>query len=153
MGGGAVGDDGRISGTGASLSAATWAKLRSARTPRPTRTPHRKITTDTTVAAMKRNTNCLPFSWISWKPSSVVCEAMRAELYHSVREVQEQGSMGSTGSRWTALLGQQVEDAFGFGRLRVESQRACGFRSGEFEFVRVEVGLSEHGVCFSSLVA
>ena len=43
---------------------------RSALTPRPTRTPHRKITTDTTVAAMNRNTSCLPFSWISWKPSS-----------------------------------------------------------------------------------
>ena len=37
----------------------------STRTFRPTSTPHRKITTDTTVAAMKRNTNCLPFSWIS----------------------------------------------------------------------------------------
>jgi len=35
---------------------------RSARTPRPTRTPQRKITTDTTVAAMNRNTNCFPFS-------------------------------------------------------------------------------------------
>ena len=43
---------------------------RSALTPRPTRTPHRKITTDTTVAAMKRNTSCFPFSWISWKASS-----------------------------------------------------------------------------------
>ena len=43
---------------------------RSALTPRPTSTPHRKMTTDTTVAAMNRNTNCLPFSWISCNPSS-----------------------------------------------------------------------------------
>jgi len=43
---------------------------RSLRTPRPTSTPHRKMTTDTTVAAMNTNTSCLPFSWISWNPSS-----------------------------------------------------------------------------------
>ena len=36
--------------------------VRSTRTPRPTRTPHRKITTETTVAAMNRNTSCFPFS-------------------------------------------------------------------------------------------
>jgi len=41
------------------------AAARSALTPRPTRTPHRKMTTDTTVAAMNRNTSCLPLSWIS----------------------------------------------------------------------------------------
>jgi hypothetical protein len=35
---------------------------RSVRTPRPTSTPQRKITTDTTVAAMNRNTSCFPFS-------------------------------------------------------------------------------------------
>ena len=32
------------------------------RTPRPTMTPHKKITTATTVEAMKRKTSCLPFS-------------------------------------------------------------------------------------------
>ena len=31
-------------------------------TPRPTITPHRKMTTDTTVAAMNRKTSCFPFS-------------------------------------------------------------------------------------------
>jgi hypothetical protein len=41
-------------------------------TPRPTITPHKKITTETTVAAMKRNTSCLPFSWISRNPSSAM---------------------------------------------------------------------------------
>ena len=51
---------------GAMVSDASATVLpRSARTPRPTSTPHRKITTDTTVAAMNKNTNCLPFSWIS----------------------------------------------------------------------------------------
>ena len=34
-------------------------------TPRPTSTPHKKMTTDKTVAAMNRNTSCLPFSCIS----------------------------------------------------------------------------------------
>jgi hypothetical protein len=28
-------------------------------------TPQRKITTETTVAAMNRNTSCFPFNWIS----------------------------------------------------------------------------------------
>ena len=32
------------------------------RTPRPTSTPQRKITTDTTVAAMNRKNSCFPFS-------------------------------------------------------------------------------------------
>ena len=40
------------------------------RTPRPTSTPNRKITTNTTVTAMNRKISCLPFSWISRKPSS-----------------------------------------------------------------------------------
>jgi len=38
---------------------------RSRWTPRPTSTPHRKITTDNKVAAMNTKTSCLPFSWIS----------------------------------------------------------------------------------------
>ena len=42
------------------------------RTPRPTSTPHRKITTETTVAAMNRKTSCFPLSCISWKRPSCV---------------------------------------------------------------------------------
>ena len=33
--------------------------------PRPTKTPDRKATANTTVATMNRKTSCLPFSWIS----------------------------------------------------------------------------------------
>jgi hypothetical protein len=55
--------------TGVSAEAAS-ATVSTGRTPRPTRTPHRKMTIDTTVVAMHKKTSCLPLSWISWKPSS-----------------------------------------------------------------------------------
>ena len=46
----------------ASAEASVDSMTRWARTPRPTITPHKKITTATTVEAMKRKTSCLPFS-------------------------------------------------------------------------------------------
>jgi hypothetical protein len=46
----------------ASTDAWVISLARCARTPRPTMTPHRKITTATTVEAMKRKTSCFPFS-------------------------------------------------------------------------------------------
>jgi iron(III) transport system permease protein len=45
-----------------SVGSAASTSPRSARTPRPTITPQRKMTTDTTVAAMNRKTSCFPFS-------------------------------------------------------------------------------------------
>src|SRR5262249_32942944 len=71
-----VGDAG--SATAATAAASADDPARSVLTPRPTSTPQRKMTTDTTVAAMNRNTSCLPFSWISWKPSSWRSDAKSA---------------------------------------------------------------------------
>src|SRR5689334_23081589 len=127
--------------SGASLSA-DCATVRSARTPRPTRTPHRKITTETTVAAMNRNTSCLPFSWISWKPSSAVGDAMRAELYHSVREVQVPPA---------DLFRELLEHVSGLSRLRIQCQRTSRFAAGKLEIARFEMRLRERRVRFGGL--
>jgi hypothetical protein len=48
--------------TGVDVPASASNGARSARTPRPTNTPLKKMTTDTTVATMNRNTSCFPFS-------------------------------------------------------------------------------------------
>jgi hypothetical protein len=63
--------------TGAGVVEASMG-VTSARTPRPTRTPQRKITTDTTTTAMKRKKSCFPFSWISRNVSSLVVVVMRS---------------------------------------------------------------------------
>jgi hypothetical protein len=51
-----------IFGPAAAIAGVEPALTASLRTPRPTSTPHRKMTTDTTVVAMKRNTSCFPLS-------------------------------------------------------------------------------------------
>ena len=62
---------GSASGAALAITGASTSALRAC-TPRPTSTPHRKITTDTTVTAMNRKTSCLPLNWISRTPSSGV---------------------------------------------------------------------------------
>jgi hypothetical protein len=59
---------GGAAGTTVSLVApasATAPACSDPRTPRPTETPRRKITTATTTADMNTNTSCFPLSWIS----------------------------------------------------------------------------------------
>jgi hypothetical protein len=51
-----------VAGVSKACGPAAWATVSSGFTPRPTSTPHRKITTDTSVVAIPRKTSCLPFS-------------------------------------------------------------------------------------------
>jgi len=51
-----------VSGVSNGCGPAAWATMSIGLTPRPTSTPHRKITTDTSVVAIPRKTSCLPFS-------------------------------------------------------------------------------------------
>src|SRR6202011_4368942 len=100
---------------------------RSARTPRPTRTPHKKITTDTTVAAMKRNTSCLPFSWISWKPSSAEWVAKRSDFN-------------------TLPAVYTVDEAPGLCRARIECERPFGLRPCRMNIFDLQVRFPEREV-------
>ena len=52
----------RRGGAGLVSAASVGSPARSSRTPRPTSTPHRKMTTDTAVVTMNRNTSCFPLS-------------------------------------------------------------------------------------------
>src|SRR5262249_34048968 len=67
-----VGDEagGSTTGVSATVAEAASAMVSTGLTPRPTSTPHRKMTIETTVVAMHKKTSCFPLSWISWKPSS-----------------------------------------------------------------------------------
>src|SRR5262249_6146847 len=98
--------------------------VRSARTPRPTRTPHRKITTDTTVAAMNRNTSCFPFNWISWNASSGVWGAKRSDFN-------------------TLRARCFVEQPPGLGRARREGEVALGLGASRFRVLGLQVRLAQ----------
>ena len=58
----APGATGLLTGVSNACGPAAWATVSSGFTPRPTSTPQRKITTDTSVVAIPRKTSCLPFS-------------------------------------------------------------------------------------------
>src|SRR4030095_3437731 len=88
------------------------------------------------------NTNCLPFSWISWKPSSCTCDAtMGADCTTRATEVPVLTSV------------EPCDERGGGGRGRVEQTRAVGFGARRRQVVRLPVRLAERGVGVSGLRA
>src|SRR5262249_6541534 len=140
--GAAAGCCGVVAKASVAVLAATSTAARSARTPRPTSTPHRKITTETTVAAMNRKTNCFPFSWISWKPSSCTCDATDARDCTTLSVAVP------------VLTCVQARDQRGcFSQRRVELERAVGLGARRGHVLRLPVRLAEDGVGFGGLRA
>src|SRR5262249_50648135 len=67
---------------------------------------------------------------------------LRAELYHSVREVQVPHG---------DLFRELLEHVSGLRRLRIQCQRTSRLGSGELEIARVEMRLRERRMCVSGL--